>query len=206
MTPRSRISPTRFRPRAAFLAAARDMHAAGAVAGRAEGLPHRALRADQHVGVAPHVARDEDRLSHGRGTPPARPGARRRTRASRPCGARRASRCRRRPRVLELGDVVADVVDAGSQPSSRGARPSTRSNAPLGERHHHLPVGPGEVRRRGHRAEVALALARADRRAGELAVGQLGCRMSRHRLAHDREGVVAHLVAEAARAGVDRAP
>ena len=67
---------------------------------------------------------------------------------------------------------------------------------------HHLPVGEGEVAGARHRREVLAGLGRAERRAGELPVGQLDPGARRH-ARHPAHVVGADLVAEPARAGVD---
>ena len=102
---------------------------------------------------------------------------------------------------LELGDVVADVVHH-LELDAAGRRPQRLGEAlprPVG---HHLAVGEGVVGGRRHRRQVAPPLRRADRRAAELAVGQLDAVLPR-RLDHHLQVVGAHLVAEAARAAVD---
>ena len=63
--------------------------------------------------------------------------------------------------------------------------------------HHHLPVGEGEVAGTGHRREILAGLGRAERRAGELPVGQLDAVARRH-ARHPRHVVGADLVAEPA--------
>ena len=88
MTPRS-SSSLKIGGRGLALRLAAAQAPAGAVAGRAEGLAHRALGARQHERVAPHVAGDEHRLADRRGTPPAPAGGPAGRRASRPCGGRR---------------------------------------------------------------------------------------------------------------------
>ena len=74
---------------------------------------------------------------------------------------------------LELGDVVADVVDhvdarAPAPPAADRLGEASRTQCVIS-----LAVGEREVGRRRHGAEVALALGRSERRAAELAVGQL---------------------------------
>src|SRR5206468_4457972 len=100
---------------------------------------------------------------------------------------------------LDLRHVVADVVHE-PEAQRRGAETEGRAEGPLHQAHHHLPVRPGEVRRRGHRAEVRLAFGRTERDAGELTVRDADA-VALHGTSHGAERVVAHLVAEAARAG-----
>ena len=65
-----------------------------------------------------------------------------------------------------------------------------------------LAVGPGEVRARAHGSEIGLPLRRIERRAAELAVRQRYVVLT-HRGLHGAQGIVADLVAAAARARVD---
>ena len=171
------------------------------MAGRTEGLGHRARGAEEEEGVAAHVAGDDDRL-------PERAEMRGERRMARAEGARRALAVHAHalpPAVdrvlLELGDVVADVVD---EPEAQRGGPEAEGGreGPLGEAAHHLPVRPGEVRGRRHGGEVLLPLGRAERHAGELAVGHADP-VARHGASHGAERVVAHLVAEPARPGMD---
>src|SRR5206468_8130353 len=82
-----------------------------AVAGGAERLLVGALGADQDVGIATHVTRDQDRLSHVAV-------GRRRQRVPRWEGARRSLAVQTELTLhpvdamgLDLGDIVADVVN-----------------------------------------------------------------------------------------------
>ena len=66
-----------------------------------------------------------------------------------------------------------------------------------------LAVRPGEVRGRAHRAEVPLSLGRRERRARELAVGEVDV-VLRHDLIHQPDVVGADLMSETARAAVNQ--
>src|SRR6266511_2366035 len=177
---------------------------ARAVAGAAEGVAHRPRRSGEDVGVAPHVPRDEHRLADV----PVRSGDARVARAEsagRALAVDEDAAARAVHLVLlVLRDVVADVVEqARAEVALRDPqRVEERAHREPG---HHLPVREGEVRGRLHRAEVPAPLVRADRRAGELAIRQRGVVLAvvgeprRER----GERLVADLVPEAARAGVD---
>jgi hypothetical protein len=60
--------------------------------------------------------------------------------------------------------------------------------------HQQLPVAPGEIRRRPHRPEILAPLRTLDRRADELAIGQVDAVFLRH-AAQGVQRIVAHLVA-----------
>src|SRR5262249_11372019 len=103
--------------------------------------------------------------------------------------------------LLELGDVVTDVVDqVHLQRLPLLAEDVLEDLAGL--LHQQLPVAPGIIRRRPHGADVVSPLRAVHRRTRELTVGQLDAVLLRHAAQHG-QGVVAHLVAEAARAAVD---
>ncbi len=102
---------------------------------------------------------------------------------------------------LAFGDVVRHVVDQlHAEPLPARAEDLLEGRADLVQ--HHLPVGEGEVAGAGHGREVLAGLRRAERRAGELPVGQLDPGARRH-ARHPAHVVGADLVAEPARAGVD---
>ena len=104
------------------------------------------------------------------------------------------------PMLLELGHVVGDVVD----------RLRAGRGVPAEHRRHRLAhavgqrgaVGPGEVGRRGHRAQVILALRRLHGRARELAVRQFDPVMPEPRI-HALDEIGAYLMTEPARPRVD---
>ena len=103
--------------------------------------------------------------------------------------------------LLELGDVMADVVDqVHLQFLPRAAKDLGEHFAGL--LHQQLPVAPGEVGGRPHGRDVVLPLRAVDRGAGQLAVGQLDAVFLR-RLAQHAPGRRRNLVAQAARAAVD---
>ena len=102
---------------------------------------------------------------------------------------------------LHLGDVVRHVVDqVHAELFSR--RLEHLGEGLAGQVRHDLPVRPGVVRRRPHRTEIVLTLRRTNRRTCELAIGQFDAVLLRH-AAQRLEAVLAHLIAQAARAGVD---
>src|SRR3989454_12716271 len=72
--------------------------------------------------------------------------------------------------LLELGDVVADVVDE-PEAERGGAEAERGREGTLGEAAHHLPGRPGEVRGRRHGREVLAPPGRAARAPRELAAG-----------------------------------
>jgi hypothetical protein len=154
--------------------------------------------ADEEEAGAAHVARDEGRLAEVavRGGEERMAGAERAGRAlavdAEPSAAV----------LLELRDIVADVVDEPRLERLLGDRERAGEDLP-GEGGHDLPVDPRVVGRAAHRGEVALRLGRPERRAAELAVGELDAVVAA-RLHHGLEEIVAHLVAEAARARMDR--
>ena len=85
--------------------------------------------------------------------------------------------------LLELGDVVAHVVDQVH------LQLLPRLAEDLGEHlagllHQQLAVAPGEVGGRPHGADVLLALRAVDRGAGQLAVGQLDAVLLRRLAEH----------------------
>src|SRR5262249_33713219 len=103
--------------------------------------------------------------------------------------------------LLELGDVVGYVVDqVHLQLLPRPAEDLREHLAGL--LHQQLAVAPGEVGRRPHGADVVPPLRAVHRGARQLAVGQLDAVLL-GRLAEHAQGVVAYLVAQAARAGGD---
>ena len=104
--------------------------------------------------------------------------------------------------LLELGDVVGDVVNQlHPELFPRLAEEPREDLARLVSQE--LAVAPGIVGRRAHRAQVRLPLRAPHRGTGELPVGQLESVPLRGVL-EGREVVVAHLVAQPARAGVDQ--
>ena len=104
--------------------------------------------------------------------------------------------------LLELGDVVGDVVDQlHAERFPRLAEDLREDLARLVGQE--LAVAPGVVGGRAHRAQVGLALRTAHRCTGELRVGQLEAVPFRGVLER-RQVVVAHLVAQPARARVNQ--
>ena len=199
--PRSSSSRRTSAPLFTLRAAPRDMSAAGAVAGRAEGLAHGRRRVPaQQPALAAHVAGDDDRLADvavlggdvgaTRAEGPGRPFA------VHPHGALDPVDHVR----LALGDVVGHVVDE-LHAEALVACPEHLLKGAAHLVHHHLAVGEGEVAGAGHGRQVVPALRRGHRRAGELAVGQLEAEPVGR--VHAGEVVGAGLVAEAARARVD---
>src|SRR5271170_433339 len=104
--------------------------------------------------------------------------------------------------LFEFRDVVAYVIDQRHAELALANRKGTEKSL-LGQMHHDLPIAPGEVRSRRHRAEIRLTLRRFDRHRRELPVGQLDCVIA-HRLADQAQIVVAGLMTEAARAGMNQ--
>ena len=103
--------------------------------------------------------------------------------------------------LLHLGDVVGDVVEqAHLQRFPRAAEELGEDLAGLP--HQQLPVRPGVVRGATHRPEILLALGAMDRGTGQLPVGQLDAVLGRD-FSQRQQRVVAHLIAQPARAGVD---
>ena len=154
-------------------------------------------RADQDVGRGAHAAADQHRLA-------GRAQRARQVRMLRPERPRRALAMHvqlAQPAVddvpLDLAGVVRHVVEQRELRSGQHGLEDTAR-----QMREDLPVRQRTVDRRAHRAEVAFARGRADRRAGELAVGQhdAGGR-GRHR--HLPQELGADLVAEAARPAVD---
>ena len=103
--------------------------------------------------------------------------------------------------ILQLGDVVADVVNQ-REAGFPGADLQHLLEGPPHAAGDHLPVGKGEVGGGAHRPQVALPFLRPERRAAELAVRErdpvLGGRTD-----HLGDEVVADLVAQTAGTGVD---
>ena len=202
MTPRASSSLSIRRPRGVLDRGGAAHRPAGAVAGRAERLLHAARLADQHPARPAHVAGDDHRLAdlavqrrHLRMA--------RRERPRRPLAMDPDLLLDAVDRVLlELGDVVAHVVD---------------------QVHLQLLPRSGRRRRRRPRGPAASAAGGCTRRSWRprawramycwpsgLSTGaQASCRSGRSMpyfsgaLRSVRQGVVAHLVAQAARAGVD---
>ena len=103
--------------------------------------------------------------------------------------------------LLELRVVVAAVVDQ-ADPRVPGPHPESalhRLLHPVGEQ---LAVDEGVVRRGGEGREVPLSLWGEDVGAGELPVGDHDA-VAPHVLRHPVEGVVAHLVPQPPRPGVE---
>ena len=184
-------------PRVTVRFAARAAHrAAGAVARARERELARRVGADEDERRRAHAAGDEHGLPDGCGSARGASGLAGTERARRALAvhaelagrrAPRSSRCcaRRRRRRVE---------------ASRRRRSRRRPAADaVGE---HLTVGEREVRGGAHRREVVAPLGRRERRARELAIGQRDA-VARERRVHRAHVVGAHLVAEAARAGVD---
>src|SRR5688572_10637082 len=144
MTPRSSSSASSGRPPRRPLRLLARHPAPRPVAGRAEGLLVSAGGADEDERVAPHVPGDDHRLADATV-------ALGDLRMTRRVGARRALAVHADPQPLaaaleglELGDVVADVVD---HLEAAVARPAVESVEEALARPvaHHLPVGEGEV-------------------------------------------------------------
>ena len=102
---------------------------------------------------------------------------------------------------LHLGDIVADVVDHLDPELPRPSLEDLleRQTNPVGDE---LAVGEGEVGGGVHRPHVALPLLRLDRSAAQLRVRKIDGVVA-GRPEHHLQEVVAHLVAEPPRAGVD---
>src|SRR5579864_117731 len=189
-------------------AAARVLHgrraahgSAGPVAGGAESLLHAAGRADENPTGAPHVAGNYYRLAD----------VAKDRRQFGMAGRERA----RRPLAMhpdffpyaanvvffQLRDVVGHVVQqVHAQILPRATEHIGKNFAGLG--HQQLPVAEAEVRGRAHGADVTLAFVALDGSAGQLPIGQVDAVLLR-RLAKHGQGIVADLVTQAARAGMD---
>ena len=178
-------------------------HAAGAVAGRAERLLHAARLADQHPTGPAHVAGDDHRLADLRDRRRALRDGPAETPASPPCDAPTRACVPAVDVVLfELGDVVGHVVDQvhAAALARCGRRPSRTPRGPA------TSAVAGCTRRswppRASRRDTAAP--RGCRPARRPAAGRAGrCRISAGALRSIAQGVVAHLVAQPARAGVD---
>ena len=103
---------------------------------------------------------------------------------------------------LPLGDVVGTRRRRAPRRAPPSSRRKTCSNAPRTSCSIICRLATGEVAGARHRGEVLAGLGRAERRAGELPVGQLDAGARRH-ARHPPSVVGADLVAEPARAGVD---
>ena len=172
------------------------------VTGASKRLPHGAVRADGEIGVSPHVARNEDGLADaavGLGD----------VFAARTEGARGALAVHAHAPLfavyfvcLELGDVVADIIDRANARLT-GGNVERLHHGLLGEVHDDLPVREGVIRRAAHGAEIRLSLSAGDRRAGELPVRD-GDVVFFRRLLGDLQIIVADLVPESPRPAVDQ--
>src|SRR5262249_41498650 len=96
------------------------------------------------------------------------------------------------PMLLELGDVVADVVD-DSDPQFLPRALQHLLKGPPHEMGDKLPIGKGEVRGSGHCGEVLPPLFRANRSTAELGIGQVDPIFSRGP-EHGFQMVAAYLV------------
>ncbi len=103
---------------------------------------------------------------------------------------------------LHLRDVVGHIVNQAHAQLLRRQLENFHERLPR-QVQQELAIGPGIVRGRTHGAQIPLAFVGVHRRADELAVGQLDAVLGR-RMAQVFERVFANLVAEAARAGVNK--
>ena len=103
--------------------------------------------------------------------------------------------------ALDLGRVVADVVDDGEPERARVLAEDARKDLAHAMRDH-LPVGERAVGGSGHGAEVRLAVLRPKRRAGELPVPD-GNAVARHHLIEAPDIVGRDLMAEAPRSAME---
>ena len=204
MTPCSASSWSMRRPCGVLDRRGAAHHPAGAVAGRAERLLHAARLADQHPAGAAHVAGDDHRLADLAVRGGRSPGARRERPAWRPCdGRRRVLRVAVDPCAPRAWRCCGPRRRPGSCPAlpRAGRRHSAKHLAGLP--HQQLPVAPGEVGRGAHRARGSCwpsglsTGAQASCRSGSSMPYFAGTPRSM------LQRVVADLVAQPARAGVD---
>src|SRR5271157_3111407 len=96
--------------------------------------------------------------------------------------------------LFELRDVVTDVIYERKAQFYRADRQCLEEGS-LCEMHDHLPIAPGKVRRRCHRAKIRLPFRGFDWIRGELPIRQLDL-ITRHRAPDELKIVVANLVSQ----------
>ena len=202
ITPRSAISRGIDRPRHAFTAWVRLITRPAPWQVLPKVSVIRPLRPRQDVGPRPHVPGDEDRL-------PRLPVGLRQGRVSRREGPGRplpvdaeADLLSLHGEGLDLGDVVADVVEE-PHPQLPGTHPQRLLEDLPRPVHEDLAVGPGVVGRAGHRREIVPPPGGRQPGAGELAVGQ-GNPDLVDVFDHPGQVIVADLIAQAPGAAVDQ--